>query len=393
MNFEYTEEQALLKDSVDRFVRERCEFSARSAQLKLAPYWSEAQWTQLAEIGLLGLPFESDVGGHGGGAEEIMIVCEALSRGLMVGPFHSAVLTAGKLIEVVGTQDQRMAWLPPLIQGAWRPALAYLESDQSFDARSRAVTAEKVPRGWFIQGEKRLVLQGDSADAFIVTAALADAANTQALFLVSADAPGVTREGYFLQDGQRAADVMFDGVPPEAVVRLGDGQTDTHTSLLKILDQALAAQCADAVGAMCEAHAITVDYLKTRKQFGVAIGTFQALQHRAVDMLVALEQARSMAIFAAMSCSETDTAKRSRAMSAAKLVVGRAARYIGQESIQLHGAIGMTEEYRVGHYFKRLTVFEAMFGSTDMHLARLSAHGSLDVDDRSGESLASQEAA
>lgn len=378
MNFDLTEEQTLLRDSVDRFVRERCDFNARAKQLAAAPHWSELQWKQLADMGLLGLPFGTEVGGHGGGAEEVMIACEALGRGLMVAPFQSAVLMAGRLIDAAGTVNQRSSLLPRVIDGTWRPAMACVESGRPFDAEAREVSAESVPDGWLIRGEKRLVLQGDSAHAFVATARLAS--GTQALFLVSADAPGVGRTGYFLQDGQRAADVRFDGVPPEAVVRLGD-EADTHPLVASVLDQAIAAQCADAVGAMSEAHAITLDYLKTRKQFGVTIGSFQALQHRAVNMLVALEQARSMSIFAAMSCTDTDPGRRSRAMSAAKLLIGRAARYIGQQAIQLHGAIGMTDEYRVGHYFKRLTVFEAMLGSTDVHLARLAAHGSLDTDE------------
>ncbi len=223
---------------------------------------------------------------------------------------------------------------------------------------------------------KSLVLHGDVADKLLVTARTGGGRRDRdgiGIFLVDADAEGVSRRAYPTQDGRRAAEIAFVDAPAEVVGDPGG----TAPIVARVADEAIAALCAEAVGVMGAMHALTVDYLKTRKQFGRAIGEFQALQHRAVDMYVSLEQARSMALFATMMAAEDDAAERARAMSAAKVQIGRSGRHVGQEAVQLHGGIGMTMEYAVGHYFKRMTMIEKTFGDTDTHLARLAAAGGL----------------
>ena len=257
------------------------------------------------------------------------------------------------------------------------------EAQSRYDLADVQTTAQHDGTGWILNGSKRFVLNGDSADKLIVSARAAgnrSDRNGLALFLIDANAEGVQRRDYFTQDRLRAADIKLTNVrvDPEQVL----GEPGAALPLIqRVTDEAIAALCAEAVGCMAKAHELTVDYMKNRKQFGVAIGSFQALQHRAVDMLVYIEQARSMALFATMMASESNAAERSKCMSAAKIQIGKSAKFVGQQAVQLHGGIGVTEECQAGHYLRRLSMIEVMFGDTDHHLALLSrSSGLLEVD-------------
>jgi pimeloyl-CoA dehydrogenase small subunit len=307
---------------------------------------------------------------------ETAIVMEAFGRGLVLEPYLASVILGGGLLRHAAPEALRAALLPDVASGEMKLAFAHLERHSRYDLASVSMTASPDGEGWRLDGDKGVVLHGDVADRLIVTARTAGGARDRdgiGLFLVDATAPGVTRQGYHTQDGMRAAEISFVGVAGEV---LGDPARGLAAAE-RVRDEAVAALCAEAVGAMAEAVDATVDYLKTRKQFGRAIGEFQVLQHRAVDMYVALEQARSMAMFASLMADSDDPVERGRAISAAKVQIGRSAKLIGQEAVQLHGGIGVTMEYKVGHYFKRLTMIEMLFGDTEHHLAQVAASGSL----------------
>jgi alkylation response protein AidB-like acyl-CoA dehydrogenase len=266
--------------------------------------------------------------------------------------------------------------VPRIAAGELRLAFAHGERQARNTISDVATASRKAGAGWILDGQKSLVLGGDSAEMFVVSARSAGTPRARgglSLFLVDAAAPGLTRRGYATQDGLRAAEVSLAGVPAELVGTAGAA----IEVIERVVDEAIAALCAEAVGVMTVMHETTLDYLKQRKQFGRAIGEFQVLQHRAVDMFVALEQARSMAMFATVMTTETDARERRRAMAAAKVQIGRSGRLIGEEAVQLHGGIGMTMEYTLGHYFKRMTMIDLMFGDADFHLAQLAGLGGL----------------
>uniref|UniRef100_UPI0003B2EBDD acyl-CoA dehydrogenase family protein n=1 Tax=Ideonella sp. B508-1 TaxID=137716 RepID=UPI0003B2EBDD len=374
-----SDEQRMLQDSVVRLLAERCDFDQRKAHLAQARGYSEALWAQFAEMGLLGLPFPEEDGGFGGGPVETLIAMQALGRSLAPEPYLPTVVLAGGLVRELGSPAQRASVLPAIAEGRLTLALAHAESAARYDLAHVGTIARADDHGWVLSGAKRFVLGGDSADRFIVSARTSGGvgdADGISLFLVDADAAGLTRRGYRTQDHSRAADLRLADVRVPDSARLG-APGCALPALERTVDVAIAALCAEAVGVMERAHELTVDYLKVRKQFGVAIGSFQALQHRAVDMLVAIEQARSMAYYAAMMCTEPDPSLRARAISAAKAQVGRSARLIGQEAIQLHGGIGMTEECQVGHFMRRLSMIEILFGDSAHHLRRLACEGGL----------------
>ena len=379
MDFDLTEEQRLLKESVDRLTADRYDFEQRKAHARSPEGWSRALWAHYAELGLLGLPFEERHGGFGGGPVETMIVTEAFGRALALEPYLATVVLGGGLLRRGGSEAQRDAHLPRIADGSLTLAFAHTERQSRYDLADVAVAAQRDGGSWVLDGDKGVVLHGDSADALLVTARTAGGRRDRGgigLFLVDAAAPGLSRHGYATVDGLRAAEVSLSGVRVESESAIGDPE-DALPLVERVADEAIAALSAEAVGAMAVMHELTVDYLKTRRQFGVPIGQFQALQHRAVDMLIALEQARSMAYFATMTAREEDAAERRRAISAAKVQIGRSGRFVGQQAIQLHGGIGMTMEYKVGHYFKRVTAIDTLFGDADHHLARLAEAGGL----------------
>ena len=377
MDFDLTEEQRLLKDSVERLLKDRYDFESRRRYAESAEGWSRELWGQYAELGLLALPFAEEYGGFGGGAAETMIVMEAFGRVLALEPYLATVVLGGGILRHGATDAQRTALIPGIADGSRLLAVAHAERQARYDLFDVATKAQRDGDAFVLDGEKSLVLHGDTADQLIVSARSAGSRRDRAgigLFIVDAKAEGVSRRGYPTQDGQRAAEVSFSSVrvPPENVI--GDPK-NALPLIERVVDEGIAALAAEAVGAMGEMHRITVDYLKTRKQFGVPIGNFQVLQHRAADMLIALEQARSMALFAAMMADDPDPVARRQALSAAKVQIGRSGRLIGQQAIQLHGGIGMTMEYSAGHYFKRLTAIDTLFGDADHHLALLAELG------------------
>lgn len=379
MDFRFSEEQNLLKDSVERLVKDRYgDFERRKIYQQQSGGWSRAIWQDYAGMGVTALPFDENLGGIGGGPLETMIVMEAIGRGLCLEPFLSTVVLCGTVLQRAASEAQKAQLVPEIIKGECVLALAYGERQSRYDLFDVATTAKRDGAGFILDGQKSVVLHGDSADKLIVSARSAGARRDSTgitLFILDADSPGLDVHGYQAQDGQRIAELTLSGVPvgEDAIL----GAPDQGLPILEAaIDHGIGAVVAEAVGAMDALHELTVDYLKTRKQFGTQIGAFQSLQHRAVNMLIALEQARSMAIYAAMMLGAPAEERRA-ALAAAKVQANRSARLVGQEAVQLHGGIGMTMEYKAGHYFKRLTAIESLFGDTDYHLARIAGGGGL----------------
>ncbi|MBX6744390.1 MAG: acyl-CoA dehydrogenase family protein [Acetobacteraceae bacterium] len=379
MDFDLTEEQRLLQESVARLLGDKYSFEQRKAYMKSPEGWSREVWAQYAELGLLGLPFSEEEGGFGGSAVETMLVAEQMGRAITLEPWLTTVIIGGGFLRHGASAALRGELVPKVAAGEMLLAFAHTERQSRYDLFDVASTAKRDGSGWVLNGRKGMVWHGDSANKLIVTARTAGGQRDRkgiGVFLVDADAPGVTRRGFRTVDGQRAAEVDLSGVRVGADAVLGNPE-DGLPLVDRVVDEAIAALAAEAVGAMEVAHTMTVDYMKTRQQFGRPIGSFQALQHRAADMLVALEQARSMAYFGAMSVEEPDPVERRKAMASVKVQIGRSARFVGQQSIQLHGGIAMTMEYAVGHYFKRLTVNDSLFGDADHYIRMLAETGGL----------------
>jgi pimeloyl-CoA dehydrogenase small subunit len=379
MDFDLSEEQRLLKDSVDGLLTDAYDFEQRKKYMKEKGGWSKAIWGKLAEQGLLGLPFSEDDGGFGAGAVETMIVMEALGKAMVLEPYLATIVIGGACLRHGGSQAQKAAHIPSIIDGSKTFAFAQLEKNSRYDLNDVSTSAKKKGDGWTIDGEKFVVINGENADTLIVTARTAGAQRDKAgigVFLVPGNAKGVVKKGYPTQDGLHAADISFTGVEVGADAAIGD-PGNALALIERVVDEARTAICAEAVGVMDESLKTTVEYLKTRKQFGVPIGSFQTLQHRAADMFVAVEQARSMSMFATMAAEFDDAKQRATAVAAAKVQIGKSLKFVGQQAIQLHGGIGMTMEAKIGHYFKRLTMIENTFGDTEYHLRRVTESGGL----------------
>ena len=377
MDFDLSEEQRLLKESVDGLLASSYDFESRKKYAKEKGGYSKALWSKFAEQGLLGLPFSEEDGGFGSGPVETMIVMEAMGRALVLEPYLATVILGGGFLRHGGSAAQKQAYLPGIIDGSKTMAFAQLEKNSRYDLADVATTAKKKGDGWVIDGEKFVVLHGDTADTLVVTARTKGGQRDKAgigVFLVPANAKGVTIKGYPTQDSLRAADITLHNVEVGADAAIGDPE-NALPLIERVVDDARIALCAEAVGAMEESLKTTMQYIKERKQFGVAIGTFQVLQHRGADMFVALEQARSMSYLATMAGNIDDANERAKSVAAAKVQIGRSARYVGQQSIQLHGGVGMTMEFKIGHYFKRLTMIESLFGDADFHLRRVADAG------------------
>jgi alkylation response protein AidB-like acyl-CoA dehydrogenase len=376
MNFILNEEQQMLADTVARFVQTEYDFEARRKRVATAadaaPGYDDVMWSQLAELGLFGLNVPEAFGGIGAGPVETMIVMEGLGRGLVREPFLTTGVIAARLIATYGSAAQKDRFLGPIAAGELRFALAAFEPQSRYDLHDVATTALRGGAGWVLGGTKSVVLHGDSADWLIVTArtrAAPTADEGLTLLLVDGRAPGITARGFATIDGQRVAEIEFEGVHVDSIATIGE--VDQGLQLAEwAVDQGLAALAAEAVGAMDRLTELTCEYLATRKQFGVAIGSFQALQHRAADMRIAVEQARALALMAAAGVDSTDTRERRRAASAAKAMAGRSGRFVGQQATQLHGGMGMTDEMACGHYFKRLTAIDMTWGNTEHHVER-----------------------
>jgi pimeloyl-CoA dehydrogenase small subunit len=381
MDFDLNDEQRQLKESLDRLLAGAYgDLARRQGYMKETGGYSARLWRQYAELGLLAVPFAEEHGGLGQGLIETMIIAEAFGRALAIEPYVATVVMSGGVLRHAGNAALLQELVPAIAEGKLTLALAHQERQARYDVADVATTARADGKGGYtLEGEKAVVLAGDGADKLIVTARVSGGRSERGgigLFLVDADASGVTRRGYATQDGMRAADVTLSAVRvgPEGVVA---GPEKGLEVLERVVDETIAALSAEAVGAMAALHELTVDYLKTRKQFGVPIGSFQVLQHKAVDMFTALEQARSMAYYATMMAGEGDARERRKAIAAAKVQVGRSARFVGETAIQLHGGIGMTMEYKAGHYFKRLTMIDMAFGDADHHLRELAKAGGL----------------
>jgi alkylation response protein AidB-like acyl-CoA dehydrogenase len=362
MDFDLTEEQRLLADTVNGLLDKRYDANTRLKLIDSDLGWSRELWHQYAELGLLGLTFDEQYGGAGMGPGELAIVMESFGRSLVLEPLLASVALGGALVAEAGTPDQKQEILPKVAGGELLLAFGYAEPASRWSFTDIATTAKPDGDAWTLTGEKIAVLGGDSADTLVVSARTDDGIG---LFLV--DGNDVARAPYAMQDGLRGADILLTDTP----ATLLGGSTDQLATIDTVIDRASAALCAEAVGAMARMLTMTVEYLKTRVQFGQPIAVFQALQFRSADMYVSLEQARSMTLLARLALSGDDPAERRRLVQAAKIQIDLAGRHISQEAIQLHGGIGMTMEYPVGHYAKRVTVISKTFADLDHLIAQV----------------------
>jgi alkylation response protein AidB-like acyl-CoA dehydrogenase len=374
MEFNYSEEQLALQDTLQRFISRDYDFDKRRAFSKSDLGYSAQAWSQYAELGLLSLPFPEDFGGLGGSGVDVMVVMEQFGAGLLLEPYLSSVVTCGGLIRDAGSDALKKKLLPQIAEGKLKLSLAGYEAAGRYDLSYVAATAQESAGSWRLSGRKTVVLDGPSADHFLVSARSGGTAaerNGISLFLIPRAAKGLTSAAYPTQSGARAADLQLDNVTVGAEALIG-AAGQALPILERAVDRANAALCAEAVGIINALNQATLNYLKTRKQFGVAIGTFQALKHKMADMLIAAEQARSMAIIAAVNADSADAAERHRAIAAAKAYIGQSGRLVGQHAVQMHGGMGVVDELNVSHYFKRLTMIDLTFGDADYHLASFS---------------------
>lgn len=373
MDFDLSDEQVMLRDSVTRFLDGAYSAERRSRAAASPLGYDAAVWRSFAEAGWIGLPLSEEVGGIGGGAVDIMVMMECLGASAVIEPYLASALLAGRLLDALGSAQQRQHWLPAVIAGEKTLALAFAEPEGRYEIASVRTRARAVEDGYVLSGRKTLVLNGARADAVLVVARTAGTEFSPAglsVFLVGADRVTVAQDCRNV-DGSHAADLVFDDVrlPPQALVG-AEGQA--FGALEAAIDFATLAVAAGAVGAMQVVNATTVDYLKTREQFGTVIGRFQALQHRVVDMTMALELARSLVMVAAIKIDE-NAPDAAALVSAAKSQVGRAGRFIGKNAVQLHGGIGVSQEYALGHYFKYLLASDILLGDSSYHAARFKA--------------------
>ncbi len=375
MNFDLSEEQQLLADSLKRYLANEYSIDARAKIVASSTGWSDTVWAAFAEMGLLGVPFAEEHGGFGGTAVDVMLVMEAIGEGLVVEPYWVNVGLAGRLIARGGSAEQQKRILPPLIQGKRRLAFAHTERTARYDLGHVGARATRSGSGFTLEGEKRAVLHGAAADTLIVSARTSGSDTDPSgvsLFLVERGASGLTVKDYRTIDELRAADVWLSGVTVPADAMLG-GEGRALPLIEEAADYATALLCAEAVGAIRYANETTLEYIKNRRQFGVPIGSFQALQHRMVDMVISYEQARSMAYLACVKVDTAPAGDRRHAVSAAKIKIADACRHVSQEAVQLHGGMGMTEELKVSHTFRRLTMISQTFGDAEHHLERFAA--------------------
>ena len=372
MDFEPSDDQRLLLESVSRMLADNYNFAQRKTYIAQPEGWSPAIWSQFAELGLLGLPFPEQYGGYGGGAQETMLVMQAFGKALVVEPFFPTVVLGGTAIMTAGTDAQKQAILPAIAEGSLKMAFAHSERQARYDLTDVVTTAKRDGSAWLLDGSKTVVAHGDSADKLVVSARTSGDrydADGITLFLVDANAQGVAHRGYVTRDETRAADISLSNVRvTEVLGEVGKGLAIVE----KIVEAGIAATAAETVGAMEAMNDMTLEYSKTRVQFGQPIGTYQVVQHRLADMFMTQEQGRSMAMLATMSLDNTDKVERAHDLAMAKVGVGQAGRYVSQSAVQMHGGIGMTEEYAVGHYFRRCMVIERLFGDPAYYLHRLA---------------------
>lgn len=353
MDLELSDDQRMLKDSVDRLIAEQYDLDQRRGYMSQPDGWSAEMWKSFAELGLTMLPFPEEQGGLGLGGVETMIVAEAFGRGLVVEPYLPSIVLAGTAISEAGAPDQQAGLLPGIMTGE---TIATLVTDS-------AITARRDGGDWVLDGTAKVVLGGDCASLLVVPAG-------EDLFVVTSDVAGLERRGYRLHGGGTAADLAMNGVRVPEKSRLGGNGAGARA-----VEAGIAWLAGEALGAMQAALDLTVDYLKTREQFGKPIGVNQSLQHRAAEMLVEVEQARSAAMYAALLADEQDEHVRAAGYAAIKVVIGKAGRFVAQYAVQLHGGIGVSEEHLVSHYFRRLTAIGMLLGDTESQIARLAQLG------------------
>ncbi|PAU84406.1 pimeloyl-CoA dehydrogenase small subunit [Pseudomonas sp. WN033] len=367
MDFKLTEEQQMLQETAERLVRDVYDFESRNKFSQSEAGFSTAFWQQLGELGLTAIPFSEELGGFGGGGVETMLIMEQLGKGICLEPYMESVILAGGLISQLGSDAQKEELLGAIATGELQAAVALDELNSHYDLANVTTTASQQGGDWVLNGRKGVVIGGQTAGKILVSARTAGDVRDQqgiSLFVIDPSAAGVSRRVYATVDGRKACELTLDNVKGELLGAAGEA----FDAIRYQSGRAIAALCAEAVGAMRTACDLTLDYLKTRKQFGVPIGKFQVLQHRMVDMVSELERATSMAILAACLADDEDSAERSAKLAAAKFIVNRAARYVAEQCIQLHGGIAMTWEYNGAHYAKRLVMISHQFGDDDHHL-------------------------
>ena len=373
MDFSHNELQTMLADSIGKFIDNEYDFDTRQAYSGSERGFSDEVWATFAELGWTALPFAEEDGGIGGGPVDVMVFMQNIARGLIVEPYLADIVLAGGVLKHAANEAQKAKWLHPVIAGELHATLAYVEPQSRYDVADIATTASASGDEWVLDGRKGVVPNGGTADLIIVPARTSGQPGDEdgiTLFAVPAESPGLERTDYATVDGLQAAEIVLDGVRVTADHVLGNVDAG-FTALDATIDDATLAVCAEAVGLMQALTDKTVEYAKQREQFGVPIGTFQALQHRMVDMLMACEKAQSVLIWAVMaSAGSGDDAK--RAISTIKYLVGSLGQKVGEEAVQIHGGMGVTWELDVAHLFKRLTAINRQFGNADWHLDRLA---------------------
>lgn len=371
MDFNFTDEQNMVRDGISRLVREQYDWDTRREVIASEAGWRPEFWGQLAELGMLAAPFSEEDGGFGGGAVETMLIMEEFGKGLVVEPFIPGVVCAGGFLKHAGTAAQKEEYLSAIIAGEKIFAFAYAEPQGRYDLANLTTTAKKDGDGYTLSGQKAVVIGAPWASHLIVTARTSGGQSDQngvSVFIVAKDADGVSTRDYAVVDGRRASEVYFENVSLSADALIGE--PDNGLPLIdKVVDEATAAVCAEATGAIKVTHEMTLEYAKQRKQFGVPISSFQVLQHRMADMFMEYEQSISMSYLATIKLS-AEEAERKKAVSAAKVRIGQSARFVGQSAVQTHGGMGVTDETAVSSYFKRLSIIESEFGSVDHHMRR-----------------------
>ena len=376
MFIEYSEEQNMLRDSAERYLRDNYSFDSRQAAVKQARGYDADQWQTFAELGWLAMTFKEESDGFGGGALETMILCEQFGKFLVLEPYLESVVLVGGLIEAGAQPAIKEPYLSGLIAGELQGAFAYLEEGGVADPTYVQATAESSVDGFLLNGKKTVVLNGPEADCFVISARTGPAADESgssegiSLFFVSKDAPGLSLTNYKTYDGRSASELQLENVAVTAQALVGE-LNNGFAIATPVFSRATVAVCAEAVGAMDALLTATVDYTKQRKQFGQSISGFQVLRHRMVDMFMEIELTRSLLMATAWKL-DNNAADAEQCVAALKAKVGKAGRYVSHNAVQLHGGIGTTDEFSVGHYFNRLAVIGVMFGSRDSHLSRYS---------------------
>ena len=372
MDFSFSDEQALLQESVSRFITNDYGFDARQKNSRSELGYGAENWKTFAELGWLGVPFAESAGGFGGGAVELMLMMEEFGKGLVVEPYVSTVVACGTALNVAGSEQQQAEHIPSIVDGSKLWALAFAEPQSRFNLADLITSAKKDSGKYLLNGYKAVVVGGPNADFFVVSVRTSGEQRDRegvSLFIIPSDAPGVSTRDYPTVDGQRASELTLDNVELDESSLLG--QEDHGLSVLEqATDLATLAVGSEAVGCMEVLYKDTVEYCKNREQFGQPIGKFQVLQHRMVDMFMEHEQSKSLMFMAAMRWDEGYGPEAQKAVSAFKVQVGKSGKFVGQGAVQLHGGMGMTDELNIGHYFKRLTIIDTMFGNVDHHLRR-----------------------